>query len=355
MTREERLAGLLRQATRHYEPSPDAMPAIRARIQARRQHRIARRAGTAALAVAAAAALVVGLTRPPEGGAGRVAVSGGKPQGSSGLNAHGSGAGQKVFSVAHGVAISLRLPQRTVTAGGTLHGRLVLDNTTGGTVRLGGCPPVRVQLVGPQLPPASPTPACTMIWTLHQGVTTRPVTLTATGVCALAALSCFWLPSPGTYQATISHPTYHAGPHIAVAPPVPVKVVAAPPGTHPAIGVIVGAITACIGTSAAATGTSASSHGHPPSDGGTVVALRGQLHTTATAGGTRTTLLPTDPVAAQTVAPGQHYRFVLPPGHYILDLTHDTKTPHRTPPLRYTPITVKAGTTTTANIPNTCI
>ena len=91
--------------------------------------------------------------------------------------------------------------------------------------------------------------------------------------------------------------------------------------------------------------------GGPKYAAGTVVVLRGTVTWRTTGPGTSALVLPTQVVASESVKVDQTYSFRLPPGSYVL-------VAHFPPPSNVTPfvsVTVTAGTSQSANIPNMCI
>lgn len=109
-------------------------------------------------------------------------------------------------------------------------------------------------------------------------------------------------------------------------------------------GVVVGGIWPCQGIVA------------PPVrfGAGLVQVLRGTVHFVADKDGS-STVLPRRGVAAQTVSQGKQYRFRLTPGQYVLRLLRDSAHPRTEPPLAFATVTVVAGRTVHANIPDACI
>lgn len=92
---------------------------------------------------------------------------------------------------------------------------------------------------------------------------------------------------------------------------------------------------------------------HPTYESGTVLALRGTVSLVPGPVGSEV-VLPTSVAASTSVATNQLYRFVLDPGHYVLEARlggpnelADTVGP-------YAPITVRSGVTSFAPIPNHC-
>ena len=83
--------------------------------------------------------------------------------------------------------------------------------------------------------------------------------------------------------------------------------------------------------------------------GGDLVALRGTITVKATSEGIEQ-ILPSEVVGRQHVAAGADYHFTLPPGHYVIILPHYKGGNVGTD----VSATVHAGTTITANLPNTC-
>ena len=84
---------------------------------------------------------------------------------------------------------------------------------------------------------------------------------------------------------------------------------------------------------------------------GTVTVYKGQVAWRSTGPGTSTIVFPPVVVAHATVGANSTYRFVLAPGHYVLG-AHYLGDGNG---VSYTDTTVKAGTTTEADIPNECI
>ncbi len=87
---------------------------------------------------------------------------------------------------------------------------------------------------------------------------------------------------------------------------------------------------------------------------GLVEVLRGTVHFAPNKAGS-TTVLPRRGVAAQAVSRGQQYHFWLTPGRYVLRLLRDSSHPRTEPPLAFASVTVVAGSTVHANIPDACI
>jgi hypothetical protein len=84
---------------------------------------------------------------------------------------------------------------------------------------------------------------------------------------------------------------------------------------------------------------------------GTVTVLRGQIRVKSTGPDKGGTTIPTQVVGHDTVARNAKFRFVLPPGHYVLRA-------HFPSPSTYAPITgfsVKDATPLHVDIPNECI
>jgi len=114
------------------------------------------------------------------------------------------------------------------------------------------------------------------------------------------------------------------------------------PNPPPGKGLVVGGIIPCAALA-------------PPSGveyaAGTVTALEGKMTWRPTGPGTSVAVFPKAVAARETVAMNGSYQFALAPGDYVLQA-------HLPPPANVTPfvsVTVKAGTTQHADIPNVCI
>ena len=83
--------------------------------------------------------------------------------------------------------------------------------------------------------------------------------------------------------------------------------------------------------------------------GGTVLALRGSVHTKQVGHGDKM-LLPTDVVGRQQVPTGGEYHFALPSGRYVIDAPHYAGGNG----LTYVSVVVRAGKTVHADLPNDC-
>jgi len=84
---------------------------------------------------------------------------------------------------------------------------------------------------------------------------------------------------------------------------------------------------------------------------GTVTVLRGTVTWRDLGNGSRQAVFPTAVAATATVGRNQTYRFVLPPGDYVLQA-------HFPPPanvMPFAPATVRAGTSQQFDIPNMCM
>lgn len=86
---------------------------------------------------------------------------------------------------------------------------------------------------------------------------------------------------------------------------------------------------------------------------GTVYVLRGTVSLTRTDSSVLAAL-PTDAVASAVTGPTQPFRFILEPGHYVLEAMFDGATPSPGPVGPYMAITVHAGVSLDATIPNYC-
>ena len=109
-------------------------------------------------------------------------------------------------------------------------------------------------------------------------------------------------------------------------------------------GVVVGGIDYCSGLPPAIAK-------NPGFVAGTVTVLRGTVSTRPESGGVTKILLPTERAASQTVAKHQEYRFVLPPGPYVL-VGHYTGHSNIEPNVS---VVVRLGKETKRNIPNECM
>ncbi len=86
---------------------------------------------------------------------------------------------------------------------------------------------------------------------------------------------------------------------------------------------------------------------------GTVTVLRGVVTWRPSGPGSSVAVFPTAVAGHADVGANQGYRFVLPPGHYVLIATYAGATPTNVHP--FTQVSVKAGSTVEAGIPNRCI
>ena len=86
---------------------------------------------------------------------------------------------------------------------------------------------------------------------------------------------------------------------------------------------------------------------------GTVYVLRGAVSLTQS-GYSELIALPTDEVTSAVTSPTQPFRFILEPGHYVLEAMFDGATPSPGPVGPYMAITVHAGVSLDATIPNRC-
>ncbi len=120
-----------------------------------------------------------------------------------------------------------------------------------------------------------------------------------------------------------------------LAPPAPITL---PSGD----GVITGGIDACFGVPPKRS---------PGFVAGTVVVFGGSVTQVPWAGGYRD-VLPTDMVAKKTVAAHQRYRFVLPPGRYVLVGRYAGVTSDQLGP--WVATTVSVGEDAVRDIPNEC-
>jgi hypothetical protein len=110
--------------------------------------------------------------------------------------------------------------------------------------------------------------------------------------------------------------------------------------THAKSSVVTGFIEPCIG----------SARYRPPYAAGTVTALRGVERLRSIRKGEQQVVLPSDVIARQHVAENQRYRFVLPPGRYVLAATYDVSGDGRT----FVDLNVPTGARMQTNLPNHC-
>jgi len=124
---------------------------------------------------------------------------------------------------------------------------------------------------------------------------------------------------------------------------VALLLLAAPAGcSAQSIGTVTGGIIPCN-----ALGIS----GEPRYAPGSVTVLEGQIHWRGTGPGTSVIVFPATVVVTEWVAVDASYDFVLPPGHYVLRASFP-------PPATIEPwvaVTLQAGKTEHADIPNMCM
>ncbi len=136
------------------------------------------------------------------------------------------------------LSASVRLRSRTVSAGSSLPGRVVVQNNTGHAIRVPGCGALfQVALASARYQPAVAWPTCLQMLTIPAGESSYPVTVLASylqcheGRTQGAIRAC--LPDqrppplpPGDYRARL----FQVG-HLVVAPPgTTVRVTAPLPG-----------------------------------------------------------------------------------------------------------------------------
>jgi len=132
--------------------------------------------------------------------------------------------------------------------------------------------------------------------------------------------------APGTGRAGVPHPR-------AARPASPT-------------GVVTGHLAACAGLP----------FGHPVTPG-TVTVLRGKESWKPLGHGSYQLILPATAVARAYISDNyrQTFRFVLPPGRYIITGRYRTKSPGTTGALTFRDVTVTAGRVIRADLPNSCM
>lgn len=123
--------------------------------------------------------------------------------------------------------------------------------------------------------------------------------------------------------------------------------------TQAGFGLVVGQISPCIGPPY----PGAKPPGHPA---GTVVVLRGSMTWTSDGrGGQYLGPFPTETVATESIPTGGTYRFILPPGPYVIVLPpYSTGSVPGGPTISFAPyasVSVVAGQTTHQDVPGECI
>jgi hypothetical protein len=138
-----------------------------------------------------------------------------------------------------------------------------------------------------------------------------------------------------------------SGPTASQAAPTPSASVPA------SFGVVVGQINVCVGMDYRP------SPPPPPHPAGTVVVLRGSATWVPVTAGGLTLTLPTESITAESIPAGGEYRFILPPGSYVIFVPDGgygfAPGGPITPTGPYANVSVAAGQTTHQDVPDPSI